>query len=69
MECLDNGEPPDSLPVIIGYGITRPVYVCFYASWAYIVVFAEGYSCSSRRCTLTCGDVFSAVNGWAMGQG
>lgn len=26
-------ENPDSLPVIIGYGITRPVYVCFYASW------------------------------------
>ncbi|KAL5626097.1 hypothetical protein FOBRF1_000440 [Fusarium oxysporum] len=37
-------DPPDSLPVIIGYGITRPVYVCFYAFWAYIVVFAEGYS-------------------------
>lgn len=33
MECLDNGGPLDSLPVTIGYGITRPVYVCFYASW------------------------------------
>lgn len=33
MECLDNGGPLDSLPVIIGHGITRPVYACFYASW------------------------------------